>query len=217
MPNERLQTIRNNVMQLMGQRKAHERLLEESKSTLKNLVIESKNIAEAARVIRVVAEATQRQLQFQISELASMAEAAVFPEPYKVVVEFTQRRGQTEADVFFERDGLRVEPLEESGHGASDIASFALRISMWLLSTNRTRNVFIFDEPFKNLNGSELQESMWKMVKSISRRLGVQFIIITQFHGLEDIADRVFTVKLKNGVSVVERRDAVKRKLLSKN
>lgn len=208
-----LQILGNKIAELQGRRSAFISMKEEREAKLLDLQSRSKVIERASVVIRAVSEATQKKLQYQISELATMAQKAIFPNPYKVIVEFVQKRGQTEAEVYFERDGNRVDPLEASGHGPADIASFALRISLWLLSKKRSRNTFFLDEPFKNLNGVELQVATWKMVRSLSRRLGIQFIIVTQFEGLEEEADRVFKVSMRDGVSKVGVEDAPKLKL----
>ena len=208
-----LQLLGNRISEIKGRRDAHISIRGEARSKLIKLEGKAKHIDRAAEIIRTVAEATQRKLQYQISELATMAQKAIFPDPYKVVVEFIQKRGQTEAEVYFERSGNRVDPLEASGHGPADIASFALRISLWLLSRKRSRNTFILDEPFKNIHGVDLQIATWKMVRSLSRRLNIQFLIVTQFEGLEEEADRVFRVTMKNEVSHVSTDEAPKLKL----
>ena len=86
---------------------------------------------KALEVVKAVGLKTQQQLQFHISDITSLALDAVFPNPYELVAEFVQRRNKTECDLFFSRDGNKVDPLSASGGGAVDVAAFALRVASW--------------------------------------------------------------------------------------
>jgi DNA repair exonuclease SbcCD ATPase subunit len=157
---------------------------------------------EAREIIRFVAQKTQEQLSYHISDITSLAMEAVFPNPYSLVVEFVQRRNRTECDLLFERDGLRIDPLSASGVGAIDVASFALRIASWSMAVKRTRPVIILDEPFRYLS-ENYQPLASAMLKEVSQKLGIQFIIVTHEMVLAEHADKVFQVSIKKGVSKV--------------
>ena len=171
-----------------------------------------KDIADteiAQAIIQKVAKETQQELEYHISELCSLAMSAIFDDPYEVKIEFTEKRGRTEADIYFERDGERIsKPLRSSGGGAVDVAAFALRMATWSLSKPRTRNVMILDEPFQHLKGDEPNQRAIQMVKEISDNLDLQVIMISDERvKKEEIvkgADRVFYVDQKNKVSKVE-------------
>jgi chromosome segregation ATPase len=51
---------------------------------------------------------------------------------------------------------------------------------------------------------AEYQENASEMIKELSRKLGIQFIIITHEPTYAAYADRTFTVAIKNGVSHVK-------------
>jgi DNA repair exonuclease SbcCD ATPase subunit len=158
---------------------------------------------KAREIIKEVGLKTQQQLSFHISDVASLALGAVFPDPYELLVEFTDRRNKTECDLYFVRDDEKIDPLMASGGGAVDVASFALRIASWSMGRPRTNNVIILDEPMKNLS-PEYRERGSQMLKEVSERLGIQFIIINHEPILTAYADRVFKVDIKNKVSSVE-------------
>jgi len=158
---------------------------------------------EAKEIIRVVGLKTQEQLQFHISDIVSLAMDSVFAEPYKMKVEFVQRRNKTECDLFFERDGMLVDPISATGGGAVDVASFALRIASWSMSSPRTQNTIILDEPLRYLSADN-QERASAMIKELSKRLGIQFIIVTHSETLSICADKVFQVSIKKGKSIVK-------------
>ena len=161
---------------------------------------------QAREIVREVGLKTQQQLQFHIEDVVSMALDAVFPDPYKFTIDFVQRRNKTECDLYFVRDGNKVDPLTASGVGAVDVAAFALRIASWSMMQPRTRNTIILDEPFRFLS-ENYQEQASIMLKEISQKLGIQFIIVTHEPALLEEADRVFNVKLVNRISVVEEEE----------
>jgi DNA repair exonuclease SbcCD ATPase subunit len=161
-----------------------------------------RNLDRAQAVLQVVAQRTQQELEVQIGGLVTMALAAVFPDPYEFVLRFEQRRGKTEADLLFSRDGSEVHPLSASGGGVVDLAAFALRVALWRISSPALRPTIVLDEPFKHLS-EDLQPKASALLKEVSSRLGVQFIMVTHSEELVESADRVFQVSLRRGMSRV--------------
>lgn len=150
---------------------------------------------ELARVlIREVGFKTQEQLQYHISDITSLALSAVFEDPYELKVAFVQRRDKMECDLTFTRAGVELDPLNSSGYGAVDVASLALRVASWSMQRPRRRNTIILDEPLKYLS-EDMQVFAGKMIKELSDKLGIQFIIVTHEPLLADFADRTFLVR----------------------
>jgi ABC-type glutathione transport system ATPase component len=199
---ERITALRNKLEREKGQRDQLASLLGNTKLKLKRTRRKLRQSEEAREIIREVGIKTQQELQYHISDIASLALDTVFNDPYELVVDFVQRRNKTECDLLFERDGTQVVPKEASGVGAVDIAAFALRIAAWSMRTPRSRNVILLDEPLKHLDTLR-QPRASEMIKKLSDQLGLQFIIITHEDALTEHADKTFTVRLKNGVSQV--------------
>ena len=173
-------------------------------------VLEDKNNNEvlleqslkAREVVQIVAEETQKNLEFQVSTLVSSALASVFPEPYEFNLQFVQRRNKTEADLIFTKGKNTTDDLiETAGGGAVDVASFALRIALW--SIKQTRPIMIIDEAFRFLS-LDLQEKASDMIKEISTRLGIQVIMVSHLPGMIRAADKVIEIEYKNGESHVK-------------
>lgn len=155
---------------------------------------------QAREIVKEVGLKTQQQLQYQIGDIASMALNAIFPDdPYELKVEFVQRRNKTECDLLFVRDGQEVDPISSSGGGAVDVAAFALRIASWSMQRPRTMPVIILDEPMRFLS-EDRQEFASRVIEELSKRLNLQFIIVTHEPVLTLHADRVFEVS-KGGKS----------------
>ena len=156
----------------------------------------------AREILRTVGLETQKQLQYHIGDITSLALGSVFENPYELKVDFVERRNKTECDLFFVKDGMEVDPLEGSGYGAVDIAAFALRVASWTMQHPRTRPTIILDEPMRFLS-EDRQSDASSMIVELSKRLGLQFIIVTHEKILTQYADKVFTVTKPKEVSFV--------------
>jgi len=197
------QELRNKLEQLKGKQA---KVTEQIQETRLSIRTEGKSLVyyeQARELVRAVGLETQQSLQFHLSDITSMALDAVFEEPYTLKVDFVQRRNKTECDLLFVRNGKEIEPLESSGYGAVDIACFALRGASWSMKHPRSRNTMILDEPFKHLD--KLKHPMAsRMLKEVSEKLGIQFIIVTHEDTLTESADKVFSVSIKNEVSLIK-------------
>ena len=70
------------------------------------------------------------------------------------------------------------------------------------MARSRTRNVNILDEPLRFLSGDN-QERASSMIKEVSQRLGIQFIIITHNQVLASYADKVFETSKRSKITKV--------------
>ena len=201
-----------NLRQKLEQQKGQAFQIEKSLSTLQDELREKKRSLtrheQAREVIREVALKTQEKLQFHISDITSLALEAVFHEPYKLEVEFVQRRNKTECDLYFVRHGEKMDPLSASGGGAVDVAAFALRIASWSMARPRTRNIMILDEPFKHLKGEVENRKVLDMVKKISSKLEMQIIMVSDERisreATIEATDRLFETSIRKGKTKIQ-------------
>ena len=197
-----LKNIRNNLERNKGRRDQILTNMIETEIKIKDKKKDLIRHEQAREVIREVGLKTQQQLQYHISDITSLALDAVFPDPYELIAEFVERRNKTECDLYFNRDGNRVNPLSASGGGAVDVASFALRVASWSMQRPRSRSVLILDEPFRYLS-TDLLDKAGLMLKQISKKLKLQIIMVTHSEELMEQADKVFQVKIRKGISQV--------------
>lgn len=163
---------------------------------------------KAREIVSVVAQNTQKAIEIHISSLVSMALASVFPDPYTFSLRFVQRRNKTEADLLFIKNGSEITDIRENGGGGvADVAAFALRVALW--SLKKTRPTLLFDEPFKFLHSPAYQSKASEMIKEISSKLGIQFIIVSDQEQIISAADKVINVSNVNGVSVININDSI--------
>ena len=197
-----IKSIRTQLERRRGEQTQTQRLLQQSRDHLKEAQSQQAHQEQARVIIREVGLKTQQALSYHISDITSLALEAVFDDPYELVIDFVHRRNKTECDLWFRRDDIQVNPIEASGGGAVDVAAFALRVACWSMENPKTRPVIILDEPMRFLS-TDMQERASQMIKEISEKLGIQFIIVTHEETLTQAADRVFVVTNRKGKSKV--------------
>ena len=189
-----LHDYRRKLEQLRGRQDHLTEAIQKSQKLAAGLRQEIIETEQAQVIIQEIAERTQKEIQFHIEEIVTTALEAVFDNPYSFRMDWSIKRGKVECAFYLERDGKRYTPLSSVGGGVIDVASFALRIAMWSLQRPRSRPVIILDEPFRFLS-RDLQPRAASIVKTLSDRLGIQFIIVTHSPFFEQAAgsgDKIF-------------------------
>ena len=197
------QELRSKLDRKKGEKARVLKNITTTKQSIRSNKTSLKHHEQAREIIRTVGQRTQEQLSYHISDITSLALEAVFPNPYELTVDFVPRRNKTECDLMFYRDGNKIDPFDASGGGAVDVAAFALRIASWSMEQPKSRNVIILDEPLKHLS-TDYQEKASTMIKQISEKLGIQFIIVTHETVLATFADRIFETRIRKGVTYIK-------------
>jgi len=201
-----LQSLREKLDLKKGGRAVVLRDIEAETKRADELTEEIGHSRRAQELIQVVAEMTQKQLEYRVSELVGLAMGFVFDDPYDVALRFVPRRGKTDCTFNFLRNDEIVHPTYQSGFGAVNIAGFGCRIGCMSLSDPKPRPVLILDEPFPNLKGIEANARAIQMVKRVSDNMGIQVLMVSDerapIEEIEDGADRVFHVDIRHdGIS----------------
>jgi len=166
------------ISRLEGQHKAHKTQYDSTKKQLIALKSAQEAAEKALVIAQTVAQQTQQELEFRISDIVTSSLASVFEDPYEFKVRFDIKRGKTEAVLLFTRDGMEIDPMTASGGGVIDIAAFALRIASYLISSPRPAAVMLFDEPSKYLS-ERYRGAFAELLTTMSSKLGIQFIFVT--------------------------------------
>lgn len=186
-----LTQIRYKLEQAKGRKAEVEKKLTSAKTDLKEFKKQKAYADKAKIIIREVALETQQRIEQSLSELVSMALADIFPDPYRLKVSFEEKRGKTECQLYFEKEGNLYDPMDSVGGGPVDVASFVLRVCAWALQKPQARPVIIADEPFRFM-AADLRDAVGQMLKGLSKN--IQFIIITHDEVISRYADRTFIV-----------------------
>ena len=145
---------------------------------LKRVRAERDAALKAQAHVQKVAQTVQQQVHRQVASVVTRCLAAVFDKPYAFEIEFARKRGRTEAALWLVRDGKKYDPKDGVGGGVRDVAALGLRLAKLLLELPRRRRLLVLDEPFRNLS-KKYRPKMVALLNSLSRELGVQFVIVT--------------------------------------
>ena len=204
-----IQTLRHKLENKKGQR---DQLQKEIDDSQQKIIIDKRMFNRHERALEIVKQvglATQKQLEYHLAEQVSLAMEAVFDDPYRLAVNFLEKRGKTEVELLFARRDMEFPPIGSAGGGSIDVACLALRIAYWAMRQDKkVRPLLLLDEPFSQLKGEDANRRALAVVREISKSLGLQIITVSDERmPREDIienADKVFHVSQgKDGVSKV--------------
>jgi len=183
------------LLQAKGMKNQIKSDLNSKKAELKKFEKQLYSLEKAQVFLQSVAQETQNQLKFRIEDIVNMALETCFPDEYDFQLNFNVSRGKTDCELVFlsRRTGREVDPMNASGGGVVDVACFALRTACYVLEQG-IDNVIVLDEPMKFVS-EDLRERVCEVIKNLSEKLNVQFIIVTHIPEFVEIADRVFQVK----------------------
>jgi hypothetical protein len=185
--------LRSMADTLGGRRDAILSRLKTASAREESLVQRKAAIDALMLAVQKAARDTQDQLRVRIEDVVQTALDAVFPSMHTFRTEFVARRGRTELDMWLDKDGTRMDPLDSNGGGVVDVLSLSLRIGC--LTMSGKARVLLLDEPFKFIRGRARQR-LGDMLSRLSRRLGIQVIMVSDVSDTGIIPDREFRVSL---------------------
>jgi len=197
--------FKEHIQKKQAERYIFQKELAESEEFLIKLKENFENLIKARFILAEVAKLTQTKFTSYVETLVSMAIKSIFDRPFSFKVDFDLKRNKSECFLRIQEgdDEEPFVPKDELGGGMLDTISFALRIVLWSLQNPRSSNTILLDEPFKFVGQDELLDRAGQMLKEISNRMGLQFIITTHQPKLTDIADKAWKVEHNGTHSVV--------------
>jgi DNA repair ATPase RecN len=160
-------------------RSYYEQLQKDETALLQIKKTKADHLQEAQKIIQGISEQIQKKAHLQISAIVTRCLQTVFQDSdYKFQIKFEQKRGKTEANLIFSKNGMEVDPMTASGGGVVDVAAFALRIACLVLSLPKKRKFLVLDEPFRFLS-KDYQPAIQELLMALSQELGIQILMVT--------------------------------------
>lgn len=132
---------------------------------------------QAQKLIQHAAQIVQTEAHKHISTVVTRC-LALFDDPYTFDIRFERKRGKTEAELCFIRNGMVLDnPLEQAGGGCVEVAAFALRLACIILQRPPLRRLMVLDEPFKCIRGKHNRDRVRDLILSLAHELDMQFIL----------------------------------------
>jgi len=144
-------------------------------------------------------------LSSKLGDIITEGIKCVFPDsPYtKFVIDFVPRRDSIEADLYLiDKDGEKYHPMDAVGGGVADLIAMVLRITYIKLS--KSRDILIADEPLKFVDRSRIEDAA-AFIQKVCKDLDFSLLLITHIPEMIQVADAVYKVLRKSGVSSVTR------------
>ena len=140
-------------------------------------------LREATAISQAITKELQAKAHDAIASTVTRCLSAVFDQPYEFQILFESKRGRTEAQLVFVRDGEQIDPMTASGGGVVDVAAFALRLACLFLQKPAVRKVLILDEPFRFVS-AEFIPRVRDLLETLCAEMGLQIIMVTHIEGL---------------------------------
>ena len=178
-----LQQIRKKTDAWLADLRHAQRSVKDEKASLDAVRQNIADATEAQQRLQGVAQQVQQQAHSKIAGVISRCLSAVFAEPYTFQIDFVEKRGKTEADLKFLRNGNEIDPLEASGGGVVDIVSMACRLACLMLARPQQRRFIARDEPFKHLSAGYVPAAR-QLLETLAEELDFQFVLVTHSEDL---------------------------------
>ena len=203
MNNDDVEKLKNLVISLKAECNIILKNINEKEEDVNRLKTYLDNLQKARAIIAETGKYTQNYLKGYIENMVTMALQAVFEEDYQFVIDFNIKRNAPECTFYLKINNIEIDPKNAVGGGVLDVASFALRVVLWSIESPRSTNTMILDEPFRFLHSQHLIENAVKMLKDLSNKMNLQFIIVSQIEEISENADKCFIVKHNGNHSIL--------------
>ena len=142
-------------------------------------------------------------LSVRLGNVITEGLSLVFPEEdLSFVVDFQERRNQTEADLYLmDSEGNKFDPIDEVGGGITDFVSWLLRIAYIKMSNNKD---FMFaDEPGRFISRDKIGLAT-QFVSKVCEDLNFEILVVTHIPEMVINAKTRYLVTKRNKVSKVK-------------
>lgn len=187
-----LKDTRQRINRLLEERHHLIRRIKEEKEALSVAQQYEADVLEAQRIFQEVAQGIQQTTHSKIADAVSKCLELVFDNPYEFEILFERKRGKTEAEIRFKKNGRVVNPKRGAGGSVVDVAAFALRLSCLSLQRPTLRHLLVMDEPFKYVEKVK-RERLRLMLELLAKEMNFQFIMVT--HDNELKAGKIIELK----------------------
>jgi hypothetical protein len=194
-----LKLIESKLIALAAQKSLLTTQKREVGGILKSMEADLINTKKALALCTTVAEETQNEFGEQLSALVTSCLQIVMEDSvYEFKIKFESKRNATSVAFLLLKDGEEQELMGGSGGGVVQLCSVALRLALHQMKTPGSRNTIIIDEGLSALRGRDNMERVYKMLDTMSEKLGVQIIMISNASDDIDLLEPYNVIKLEN-------------------
>ncbi|RLI65902.1 MAG: hypothetical protein DRO67_01995 [Candidatus Asgardarchaeum californiense] len=192
---------RERINELLAEKRIAEKALTNYKNQKEKQERVLKDIDSVQKLFQSAVSLMYENLSIRLGEIITEGLTIVFPDSqYRFVIEFVERRGNVEADLYLEdSDGNKYHPLDAVGGGVSDIVCLLLRITYILLS--QYDNFLAADEPLRFVDRKRIPDAA-VFIKKVCEDFKLQLFVVSHIPELIEVSETVYTTEKRKGVSV---------------
>jgi len=185
----------------VGQLKEVQLQLESVDSELNALSDEIESYGKVLGIFNSLSSSIQVEFFTVVEKLISEGLTSVFQESINFKIESSIKSQQVSLEFYLEdSDGNKTPLIDSRGGGLVSLCGLLLRILMVRLMRNKVAQVLILDEPLAHLS-VEYRSSAGELISTLSKRLGIQILMVSHLPELNEYADRLYElVKTSSGV-----------------
>lgn len=198
---------RSRVDRRRGERDQLQAQKERLEASLSSARERYQTITLAMALLNEASDYARRQTMERVQELTSSGIQSVFGSGYRFQLE-SAKHGKIPVihcrvqSPYADGYELTTEAMDSRGGGVIDILSMALRWAMLESHVPRIDGPLFLDEPAKHVSADNVH-AVGQFLRGACETFGRQVIMVTHIPHLAELADRVISVSMRDGVSVV--------------
>jgi predicted ATP-dependent endonuclease of OLD family len=152
-------------------------------------------LVKARWVFTEAARMTRGEFKDRVEDLINLVIKSVFVDrDFEFVLDFQEKRNQVECTPLISENDELYAPIDEMGGSTAQLLGLFFRPILWSLEKEKTRPLFIIDEPEQHIGESNI-DALGQVIALLSHQLGIQFILTTHNWNLAPYGDRTFWVQ----------------------
>ncbi len=163
-------------------------------------------LGQTVEVLNKLARASKEDLDRMVEGLLTHAVTSVWGDGYEFKVVTTEKRGTTADELVLMKNGKSVPIMEGHGGGVVNVVAFVLRLIFILKSKRPMRKIVFLDEPFSYVSAG-LQPAVGELLRELTRKLQIDFVIVSHLDTIQRYADRVYEMKHDSSLGGVVARE----------
>ena len=178
---------------------SQQREVEERRTAAESL---QETLTAALTVLQELEGAWRRSFESRLSSVVSDGLTAIFGEEIKLEVKSTVKRDATSMQLVLTQGGIEIDDIV-GGTGGSLVSVLDVLLKILLLvSAPDLRRVLVLDEAFRMVEARHLP-ALGQLLRELSDRLSMQFVLVSHETELLDAADIVYEVA-NGGVKLIK-------------
>lgn len=194
-----LSSFDSEVSQLEGQARLLDGQISSAYDRWAEGIIDVTNYEEARTALEEMEKSWRRKFEEKLAALVSHGLTAVFGEETVVHIETSTKRGATSMALKLEQGGVQLgNIIDSTGGSIVSVLSVLLRVMLTVSVRPPLRRLIVLDEPLHGAVDPSHIPTFGTLLRELSDRLDLQFIVVAHEVDLEEYADVVWEV-VKSG------------------